>query len=101
MNNPSRREQDQKGWLARNVTIGDIIAIVSAAVMVVVSFAHLQAGVQAAEQKAAVIEQKIKERADAVDNRLDRSEKRTQESLAEIKQLLIRLDDKVEKVRTK
>ena len=82
--NHARREEDQQNWLRRTFTFGDFMAMLASIVMITVSFSHLQAGVQAAERKAASIEERI-----------ERTDIRTQKTLDEIKVLIIRLDDKV------
>ena len=83
MNN--RRADDDKSWIAKNISVGDIIAVAAAFVGIMGGYFSLKADVNAANTKT-----------DTVEERHDRDAKRTEDSLREIKQMLIRLEDKID-----
>lgn len=77
---PKRRKEDQRGWLGKTFSTGDWIAIGAAAMGIVGAYYSLD------------------NRANANQANIARVERQADEQAKEIKQLLIRMDDKLDRV---
>jgi len=75
-----RRKEDQYGWIGRTFSTGDWIAIGAAAVGIVGAYYSLDS------------------RATANQSNIARVERQSEDQVKEIKRLLIRMDDKLDRV---
>lgn len=78
--NEKRRAEDQRGWIGRNISVGDWIAISCGAIGIVGAYYSLDG--KANENK----------------NNIKRIEVQQKEDVKEIKQLLLRMDDKLDRL---